>query len=34
VGFALGWTGFEEADRVMFEVKQVAKVLAGGLEQV
>jgi hypothetical protein len=34
VGFALGWTGFEEADRVMFKVKQVAKVLSGGHEQV
>jgi|SRR6266576_168608 len=34
VGFALGWSGFEEANRVMFKVKQVAKVLAGGLEQV
>ncbi len=33
VGLALGWTGFEESNRVMFKVKQVAKMLASGLKQ-
>lgn len=33
VGFALGWTGFEESNQVMFKVKQVAQTLVGGLEQ-
>lgn len=34
VGFAFGWTGFEEANQVRFKVKQVAKTLVGGLERV
>ncbi len=33
VGFALGWTGFEEANCVMLKVKQVARTLVNGLEQ-